>query len=178
MFRDKGFAASTVRDIAAAVGMEAASLYNHIQSKHEILHDICFAIANMYTEKIEELLNETGSPLVKIKRLVHLHIDTNLMETPLARVTNDEWIHMSEEDREKYARMKREYEDNFIELIQEGMDLEQIKSRDATVVFFTILSMIRWTQNWQGTAHEMNVEVIKDNVTKMVFDSFVQPDLL
>ncbi len=158
--------------------MEAASLYNHIQSKHEILHDICFAIADMYTTKMDELLATPGSPLVKIKRLLHLHIETNLMETPLARVTNDEWIHMSPEDRDRYARMKKAYEDNFIELIQAGVELKQLKELDPTVTFFTLLSMIRWTQNWQASGHDMNVDEIKENVTKMVFDSFVQPDLV
>ena len=153
-------------------------MYNHIQSKHEILHDICFAIADMYTGKMEELMASSESPLVKIKRLIHLHVETNLMEIPLARVTNDEWIHMNDEDRMRYARMKRTYEDNFIDLINEGIELGQIKTLDATVTFFTLLSMIRWTQNWQGTDHEMSANSIKENVTKMVFDSFVEPDLL
>ena len=42
MFKDKGFAASSMRDLAETVGIEAASLYNHIKSKSEILQEIIF----------------------------------------------------------------------------------------------------------------------------------------
>ena len=59
-----------MRDLAAVVGMEAASLYNHIQSKQEILHDICFSIADLYTEKMSELKPKNDSPLEKIKKLL------------------------------------------------------------------------------------------------------------
>ena len=44
MFKDKGFAASSMRDLAETVGIEAASLYNHIKSKSEILVS-CFCRA-------------------------------------------------------------------------------------------------------------------------------------
>ena len=42
MFREKGFAATSMRDLAETVGIEAASLYNHIRSKNEMLESICF----------------------------------------------------------------------------------------------------------------------------------------
>ena len=52
LFREKGFKAASMRDLAVKVGVEAASLYNHIRSKSELLHDICFDVANIFIEQI------------------------------------------------------------------------------------------------------------------------------
>ena len=46
LFRTKGFTATSMRDLAISVGVEAPSLYNHIGSKSELLQDICFKIAD------------------------------------------------------------------------------------------------------------------------------------
>jgi len=52
LFREKGYKAASMRDLAEKVGVEAASLYNHIRSKTELLHDICFNVANAFWEHI------------------------------------------------------------------------------------------------------------------------------
>ena len=49
LFKQKGFKSASMREIADVVGVEAASLYNHIKSKNELLNIICFDVANRYT---------------------------------------------------------------------------------------------------------------------------------
>ena len=67
MFREKGFAATSMRDLAETVGIEAASLYNHIRSKNEILEAICFDVANRFNTNIEllEASKQTSIPKVE-----------------------------------------------------------------------------------------------------------------
>ena len=48
LFREKGYKAASMRDLAEAVGVEAASLYNHIRSKSELLHELVFSVANKF----------------------------------------------------------------------------------------------------------------------------------
>ncbi|NND10648.1 MAG: helix-turn-helix transcriptional regulator, partial [Flavobacteriaceae bacterium] len=50
LFKEKGFSAVTMRDLAQAMGIKAASLYNHINSKQEILTNIIISIAEEFTK--------------------------------------------------------------------------------------------------------------------------------
>ena len=53
LFKQKGYSAVTMRDIARAMGIKAASLYNHITSKQEILSDIIISLAEQFTEQMK-----------------------------------------------------------------------------------------------------------------------------
>src|SRR5262245_41409355 len=74
MFKDKGFAASSMRDLAESVGIEAASLYNHIKSKSEILQEIVFHAANECNLHLQEVDTKHKSALEKIEEIIRFHI--------------------------------------------------------------------------------------------------------
>ena len=63
LFHQKGYAATSIRDIAREMKMESASLHNHIQSKQEILQAILLPIAHRYTKGIKDT---SSSPLTSI----------------------------------------------------------------------------------------------------------------
>ena len=74
LFRQKGYKAASMREIATAVGVEAASLYNHINSKNDLLTAICFDVAHRYTDNIEKIENEDCPVLSKIEKLLRFDI--------------------------------------------------------------------------------------------------------
>src|SRR5450432_3265419 len=74
LFREKGFGASSMRDLAEHVGVEAASLYNHIQSKSEILQAICFKVANEFVAHLDAVEGSTQPILTKMEQIIRFHI--------------------------------------------------------------------------------------------------------
>src|SRR5450432_4658573 len=74
LFREKGFGAASMRDLAEHVGVEAASLYNHIQSKSEILQTICFKVANEFISHLEAVEMSPETTLKKIETIIRFHI--------------------------------------------------------------------------------------------------------
>ena len=67
LFQERGYAATSMRDLAQAMGSEAASLYSHIKSKEEILQKICFRMAGEFFNGWEEVALENNSQAEKMK---------------------------------------------------------------------------------------------------------------
>src|ERR1041384_8313480 len=75
MFREKGFAATSMRDLAETVGIEAASLYNHIRSKNEVLEAICFDVANRFNTNMDAIEISQSDSISKLETLLRFHIN-------------------------------------------------------------------------------------------------------
>ena len=78
LFREKGFNATSMRDLAEHVGVEAASLYNHIKSKSELLQEICFKVANNFMALIEGVLVSDKTAIGKLEAILRFHINQML----------------------------------------------------------------------------------------------------
>src|SRR6478609_8437719 len=78
LFRSKGFKASSMRELAEEIGVEAPSLYNHIGSKGELLQEICFKIAADFTENLHLIESSGHSVLHKTAQLIRFHIQIML----------------------------------------------------------------------------------------------------
>jgi AcrR family transcriptional regulator len=86
-----------MRDLAEKVGMEAASMYNHIKSKDEILELICFKIANQYISQLQEIENTNQSFQDKLRAIIGLHVQLIIEDSASVSVANNDWKYLSEE---------------------------------------------------------------------------------
>jgi AcrR family transcriptional regulator len=94
LFREKGYKAASMRDLAEAVGVEAASLYNHIKSKSELLHELVFNVANRFMVKLDEIESENISSLEKMEKILRFHIDEMINHYEEVYVNDTEWKHL------------------------------------------------------------------------------------
>ena len=86
LFREKGYKAASMRDLAEAVGVEAASLYNHIKSKSELLHELVFNVANRFVLKIDEIESESISSLEKMEKILVIDFGSQYNQLIVRRV--------------------------------------------------------------------------------------------
>src|SRR5712671_5001269 len=69
LFFAKGYAATTTREIASAVGIQQASLYYHVDSKADLLFQICVSSLQQLLLDVQTAVNETSDPLERIRVL-------------------------------------------------------------------------------------------------------------
>lgn len=168
LFGRKGFAASSVRDIAQEVGLGAASLYNHMGSKDELLTTICFRCARSFEEGMKQIDSTLLDPLSKIRELIRLQISIALHDESSLTVFNDEWKHLQEPHLGEFLRLRRTYETSYLRIIRQGMDLGQIKPTDPYLVFQMILSSLRWLHLNGTRKTRLNEVELTEQITSMI----------
>lgn len=164
MFREKGFPATSMRDLAEAVGIEAASLYNHIQSKSEILQEIVFRIANDCNVQLESLDESQLSSIKKIEALIRFHVQMMLSRFDDYTVMINEWIHLTEPYHTNFTTQRRHYVQKMEAIIEEGIRNKEMNPVLPYVATLTILSSVRGLEFWHRSGKRITPETMEDNM--------------
>jgi AcrR family transcriptional regulator len=150
LFRKKGYQATSVRMIAAGLGMEASSLYNHISSKQEILRELLLNTAELFTAGLSEIEQSPKNIFEKLESLVALHIQLTLEFPNQISLITGEWVHLEEPALQQYIKLRNEYEHRFKSIISQGMKEEYLDQMDVDIALFSILSTLHWLYSWVG----------------------------
>ncbi len=176
LFKTRGYVATTMRDIAEHVGMEAASLYNHIKSKDDILQAICFEFAHAYTAQLDEIV-QTDLPMAqKIEAVIDLHITLSTDAAEAVIITNHEWQHLAEPHRSTFKVMRKRYERTLSDLLAQGIARGEWQALDPQIAMFTLLSALRWIPFWYQNHRGASVEMLRQNVKQLLMNGLTHPE--
>jgi TetR/AcrR family transcriptional regulator, cholesterol catabolism regulator len=170
LFKQKGYAATTMREIAEQVGMEAASMYNHIKGKEDLLTDICFRISDTYIAQLNEIETTMDTPIDKLKALIRLHIRIVFDDPNGISVANNEWKHLPEVALTQFKAARRDYETRFANIIELGIEKGDINPINSKVALFTILSATRWVELWYKPERDISPQTLEDNIILMLLN--------
>lgn len=168
LFKEKGYQASSMRDLAQRVNLEPSSLYSHIKSKDELLRKICFDCADRFINGMVEIKTQPISPVEKIERLINLHIDVALDEPMSATVFNDEWRNLSENYLQQFKSLRKQYESDFIKIIDQGIEQNELHVNEPEIILNTLLSSFRWIQPLNPKTDKWNNDMIKKTVRAFI----------
>lgn len=170
MFREKGFAATSMRDLAEMVGIEAASLYNHIRSKNEILEAICFDVANIFNTHMDSVESSAKKSITKIEDLLRFHIRQMVGNYEEVYVSDREWKHLEDPYLSNFQTQRRNYRKKFAAIIEDGMEKNEIRKIDAPTAVLIILHAISGIESWHRSKAKISAEELEDNMLKIMID--------
>ena len=140
LFKEKGYAAVTMRDIAKALDIKAASLYNHITSKQDILKYVIISLAEEFTNGMNTIYNSSESNIHKIDQIISLHVDIAYRNPYQMASLNNDWMHL-EKDVTYYLELRDSYEDNFRKIIKNGIETGELTDANPEAVSYTHLTL-------------------------------------
>lgn len=169
LFKEKGYSAVTMRDLATAMGIKAASLYNHINSKQDILKAIIISIAEEFTNGMADIINSKASNISKLKQIVDLHVKITANNTNGMASLNNDWMHL-EDQLDYYLKLRNEYEANFLEIIEKGITTSEIKQSNPEVVMFSMLSTLRSLYLWIPKKEDLNAHNLAHSLSDILIE--------
>ena len=170
LFREKGFGAASMRDLAEHVGVEAASLYNHIQSKSEILQTICFKVANEFMSNLEMVETSHQSTLKKMETIIRLHIRMMLDQYEFVYIADHEWRHLPEPYLSNFLNQRRNYRKRLGDIVEDGIAKGELKSIESYTAVLVILSAISGIDSWQRSRKTTSAEALETNMVKFLIE--------
>jgi AcrR family transcriptional regulator len=169
LFKEKGYSAVTMRDIATAMGIKAASLYNHISSKQEILIDIIISLAEAFTNGMEEIKSSDISSIKKVQAVVKLHVDITAKNPYGMASLNNDWMHL-EKKRDYYLTLRSGYEADFRRILLEGIKRNEITDSNIEVMLFSILSTLRSLYLWIPKKEDVTPDNLSKNLSNVLIN--------
>ncbi len=170
LFRQRGFSATSMRDLAKAVGIEPASLYSHIASKDQLLQDICFQMA----QEFFEALDQSQIPGVKADEQLRMAIDGHIRiildNLDASAVFFHEWRHLKEPALTEFKELRKQYEERFRSIVREGQEQRVLRDIDEEFITFTLFSSMNRIFEWQETRKEKQPEEFSAQINQLFLE--------
>jgi AcrR family transcriptional regulator len=180
LFAAKGYEATSMSDIAAAVQITKAGLYHFVESKEALLFTIMNHSLDRLHRQVIEPARAVSDPLERLRLIVRNHIrsvvTTEAGASPLAIIV-DAVQGLSHPHRERIDQRKREY----IVLLRETLEELQAQGRvaaaaDPAVTAFSIIGMMMWIPRWRRAEGPMSLSEVADQIVSLATSGLlVQP---
>ena len=174
LFHSKGYAATSMREIAAAVGIEASSLYNHIKGKDALLEELCFKVSDAFRSQMDEVGQLQISPLEKLEAIFRYHIELAEKDYTTVTAFNDEWRHLPDNSRSRFMAERKNYEEFVMRTIAEGQDYDILnKNVSPSFAAKTMLSSVRWIYFIRSEKKSWNNDEIWEQWSQLLLKGLV-----
>jgi AcrR family transcriptional regulator len=148
LFRQKGYHATSMQNIADAVGLQKASLYHYLPSKEALLFKIFERSSGALTQQLETICASADAPADKLRRAIQAHLialcdqlDTYTVYLSERRALSNRYHAQVRAEGEKHARLIEK-------ILTEGIARKQFHAMDTRMVALAILGMCNWLYQW------------------------------
>jgi len=168
LFRDKGYERTTVRDLAAAVGIQSGSLFHHFRTKEEILKAVMVETIRLNTALMQAAVESADSSREKLRALIRAELESINGQTGEAMaVLVFEWRSLSEESRAYVLELRDIYEQLWLDVLG-ALHRDGVLAADPFVVRRMLTGALSWTVTWYRPDGGLTLDDLTDQVVAMM----------
>jgi AcrR family transcriptional regulator len=172
LFWEKGYNATSMREIAIAYGCRPANIYNFFSDKEEILFEVLREEMEQIINPIKHLEEDDGSsPIEQLKFIIESHLKVTLSYRRSAKLLFDIALDsLSPDKRKKIVDFRDTYDRIIRKVIHRGIDTGHFPEVDVRLAGFMIASMITRTRIWFHSKKGVSVSELSDFISEFAFN--------
>lgn len=172
LFAEKGYQATTVRNIADEAGILSGSLYHHFDSKESIVDEILTMFFDELTAANQAALGKGGDPRAVISDLVRICFGTLEPHRAAIMVMQNDWNYLKQFDRFDYlTKAEADTERLWVDQIKRGQEAGLFRADiDPKLTYRMIRDTIWVTVRWFQPGGRLDAQGLADHYIKVLFD--------
>jgi AcrR family transcriptional regulator len=172
----KGYDATSVNDIANALGMTKAGLYHYINGKKELLFDIMNFGLDELDAEVAAPARDIADPEARLRFMIATHARLVTRGQGAITILVDEITALTPAQSRKITQRKREYFDSLRALLGELKSAGKLHDVDTTAATFSLLGMINWLSRWFRHDGSLTPERAAEEITKIALHGLLRPE--
>lgn len=143
-----GFEAMSLRQLAAEVGLQPGSLYNHFSTKQALLYDIVVEHMETLTARLDEVLKAPTAPRDRLVAFAAFHARYHMTRRMQVFMANSELRSLDPDNRAQVVALRRAYEQRLEDVLAAGRDAGVFVVADLRITTFALISMMTGICEW------------------------------
>ena len=147
LIHEKGFRATTMRDIAERMNFEVANIYNYIDSKDALLENYVIGITKEFQTYMDNIIDSTFSPKDKLRMVISKHIQFTFEKPYQLALMANEWRNLTEPALSEYVAKRSDYIFKIASILEDGVEKGEFRPMNIEIATNSIVSSLRWSYN-------------------------------
>jgi AcrR family transcriptional regulator len=174
LFAERGYHATSMEDLAQALGLRRGSLYAHITAKEELLAATVERGAHAFEAALGEAVDGTSDPVERLRRALRAHLGVVAAEPEAAACFLWEWRHLGEPARSRAVALRDAYEGRVRELVASGVESGALRADlDVRFAALALLSVGNWAATWFRADGPLSADAIAERFLDVLADGML-----
>jgi AcrR family transcriptional regulator len=162
LFREKGYHASNLRELARRAGIQGGSIYHHFASKQEILFQLMDHTMSDMIERLSALLAPLECPTESLRQTMRFHIEYHIVGPDETYITDEELRNLETENYRQIIAKRDRYQRLFEDILAQGMARQGWQVSDVKLFARGIIQICAGVTRWYKPSGKFTIDQIAE----------------
>ena len=173
LFRQRGYRATTLDEIARRLGVSKPTLYGYFRSKEDLLAAIFHRAMSLFERDLAAIRASRGNPAAQLRRLVRFHVGAVIAERSFLAVFFSEEANLPPRLGRAIRRRKARYDRSVRAIVEAGVRNGSVRTANPRLLVFALLGMANWVYQWYDPQGAWDADTIADGFITLVESGYL-----